>query len=77
GELDDRTRRDADVLVRTDADGTTIVVDDREIPFDRLRSRDRGRRNGSDEGDDDARRDRIDPDSRRERDDGGRSEVSP
>ncbi|PGF16218.1 DUF58 domain-containing protein [Natrinema sp. CBA1119] len=77
GELDDRTRRDADILVRTDADGTTIVVDDREIPFDRLRDRDRGRRNGSDEGDHDARRGRADRDSRRERDGGGRSEVSP
>jgi len=43
GELDDWTRQDADVLVRTDADGTTVVVDDREIP-DRLRGRDRGRR---------------------------------
>jgi len=56
GELDDWTRQDADVLVRTDADGTTVVVDDREIPFDRLRGRDRGRRNGSDGRDHDARR---------------------
>lgn len=36
GELEERIRRDADVLVRTDAEGTTVVVDDREIPFDRL-----------------------------------------
>ncbi|WP_226042539.1 DUF58 domain-containing protein [Natrinema sp. DC36] len=86
GELDDRTRRDADVLVRTDADGTTIVVDDREIPFDRLRGRDRGRGEGSGDGDHDerrgggdhnAQRGQGDYDSRRERDDGGRSEVSP
>ncbi len=38
GELPERTRQDADVLVRTDADGTTITVDGREIPFDRLHS---------------------------------------
>jgi len=86
GELDDWTRQDADVLVRTDADGTTVVVDDREIPFDRLRGPDRGRRNGSDGRDHDARRGqgdqntqrgRGDYDSRRERDDDGRSEVNP
>ncbi|QLG49532.1 DUF58 domain-containing protein [Natrinema halophilum] len=40
GELPEYTRRDADVLVRTDADGTTILVDDREIPFGRLCGRD-------------------------------------
>ncbi|SEW17794.1 DUF58 domain-containing protein [Natrinema salifodinae] len=38
GELDDRTRRDADVLVRTDTTETTVVVDDREIPFERFYS---------------------------------------
>ena len=67
GELDERTRRDADVVIRTDADGTTVVVDDREIPFDRLRGPDRdgGRRPG-----DDDRRDR------RRDDEGGRSEVT-
>ncbi|WP_408956854.1 DUF58 domain-containing protein [Natrinema sp. 74] len=37
GSLPEHTRRDADVLVRTDADGTTIAVDGRELPFDRLR----------------------------------------
>ncbi|MDF9745010.1 DUF58 domain-containing protein [Natrinema salsiterrestre] len=36
GELADRTRRDADVLVRTDEAGTTVVVDGRELAFDRL-----------------------------------------
>lgn len=36
GELEDETRRAADVLVRTDAAGTRVVVDGREIPFDRL-----------------------------------------
>jgi len=36
GELDERTRRAADVVVRTDAHGTTIVADDRELPFDEL-----------------------------------------
>lgn len=41
GELPERTRRDADVLVRTEADETTIVVEGREIPFDRLRGSDR------------------------------------
>ncbi|RQG96497.1 DUF58 domain-containing protein [Natrarchaeobius chitinivorans] len=36
GELDDRTRADADVLVEADVGGTTVVVDGEEIPFDRL-----------------------------------------
>ncbi|ELY83062.1 DUF58 domain-containing protein [Natrinema altunense] len=61
GELADRTRRDADVLVRTDGDGTTVVVDDREIPFARLRGRDRadgGRRNNRHRTANDGRRDR-------------------
>ncbi|ELZ23215.1 DUF58 domain-containing protein [Natrinema limicola] len=40
GELDERTRRAADVVVRTDTDGTTIVADDRELPFDELASGD-------------------------------------
>ncbi len=34
GELDKRTRRAADVVVRTDTGGTTIVGGDRELPFD-------------------------------------------
>ncbi|QLK27846.1 DUF58 domain-containing protein [Natrinema zhouii] len=85
GELDDRTRRDADVLVRTDADGTTIVVDGREIPFDRLRGRGRGEREGSVTTDYDEQRDqtghdggddRTDHGGRRDRNDGGR-EVRP
>lgn len=37
GELEDRTREDADVLVRADANGTTIAIDGREMPFERLR----------------------------------------
>ncbi|MFU8869405.1 DUF58 domain-containing protein [Natronococcus sp.] len=44
-ELDERDRAEADVLVQSDANGTTVVVDDREIPFDRLRGAD-GRRGG-------------------------------
>lgn len=37
GELEARARTEADVLVQTDGNGTRIVVDDRTIPFDRLR----------------------------------------
>jgi uncharacterized protein (DUF58 family) len=37
-ELEDRDRADADVLVQSDANGTVLVVDGYEIPFDRLRS---------------------------------------
>ncbi|WP_254765155.1 DUF58 domain-containing protein [Natrinema marinum] len=55
GELPERTRQNADVLVRTDEEETTIVVDDREIPFDRLcGGRDgelEARRSGSDRND--------------------------
>ena len=40
GELDERTRRAADVVVRTDTDGTTIVADNRELPFDEFASGD-------------------------------------
>jgi uncharacterized protein (DUF58 family) len=36
GDLPTRTERDADVLIRADDDGTTVVVDGREIPFERL-----------------------------------------
>ncbi|MFD1563137.1 DUF58 domain-containing protein [Haloarchaeobius amylolyticus] len=36
GDLDEGTRRTADVLIRTDADGTTIAVDGRELRFDTL-----------------------------------------
>ena len=36
-ELDERSRTEADVLVQSDANGTTIVVEGHEIPFDRLR----------------------------------------
>ncbi|WP_293031911.1 DUF58 domain-containing protein [Natronococcus sp.] len=39
-ELDERDRVEADVLVQSDASGTTIVVDGHEIPFDRLRGAD-------------------------------------
>ncbi|WP_265109127.1 DUF58 domain-containing protein [Halosolutus halophilus] len=45
GELDERARTNADVLVQADANGTRIVVDDRTIPFDRLRGR--GGRDGN------------------------------
>ncbi|UTF53853.1 DUF58 domain-containing protein [Natronosalvus rutilus] len=43
GELDDRTRREADVLIQADASGVLVLVDGHEIPFDRLR----GRRGGA------------------------------
>ncbi|OAQ51988.1 hypothetical protein HTG_15155 [Natrinema mahii] len=36
GELPERDRRDADVVVRAGSTGTTIAVDGREIPFDRV-----------------------------------------
>ncbi|MCU4743926.1 DUF58 domain-containing protein [Natronoglomus mannanivorans] len=36
GEATDRERREADILVRADDDGTVVRIDDREIPFDRL-----------------------------------------
>jgi len=39
GEIDDRDRDAADVLVQTGTDGTEIVIGDRVIPFDRLRGR--------------------------------------
>ncbi|WP_254521483.1 DUF58 domain-containing protein [Natrinema caseinilyticum] len=58
GELPERTRRDADVLVRTEADGTTIVVDGREIPFDRLSG------GGRSEGASRVHRERIERDDR-------------
>ncbi|QCW03483.1 DUF58 domain-containing protein [Natrinema pallidum] len=60
GELADRTRRDADVLIRTDGDGTTVVVDDHEIPFARLRGHGRadgGRRTDRDRTTNNGRRD--------------------
>lgn len=37
GEVGDRTRERADVLIRADDDGTVVVVDGHEIPFERLR----------------------------------------
>ncbi|MXV61412.1 DUF58 domain-containing protein [Natronorubrum sp. JWXQ-INN-674] len=36
GELEDQQRRAADVLVRTDADGTRVTVGGQTIPFDHL-----------------------------------------
>ncbi|KDE59903.1 hypothetical protein EL22_15090 [Halostagnicola sp. A56] len=39
GELDERATADADVLIRSDTTGTTVLVDGREISFDRLRGR--------------------------------------
>lgn len=39
-ELDERDRVEADVLVQSDANGTTVVVEGHEIPFDRLRGAD-------------------------------------
>ncbi|WP_226480915.1 DUF58 domain-containing protein [Natrinema amylolyticum] len=70
GELPDRTRQDADVLVRTDDDGTTIVVEDRDIPFDRLCGR--GREGGERRTD----RDRPASDGRRDSDTGERPGMS-
>ncbi|MFA9501974.1 DUF58 domain-containing protein [Natrinema sp. H-ect1] len=48
GELPEEERRDADVVVRTESTGTTITVDGREIPFDRLFGTDRSDRMGDD-----------------------------
>lgn len=67
GELADRERRDADVLVRTDADGTTVVVDDREIPFARFCGRERADR---------AEQETAERDGRREPDAGGQPGMS-
>ncbi|MDG5760781.1 DUF58 domain-containing protein [Natronococcus sp. A-GB1] len=39
-ELDEQSRAEADVLVQADANGTTVVVEGHEIPFDRLRGAD-------------------------------------
>jgi uncharacterized protein (DUF58 family) len=64
GELAARTRQDADVLVRTDETGTTVVVDGRELPFDRLCGLERSGR-AKDEG-------RNRTDSREDHDTGGR-----
>ncbi|MGQ3411601.1 DUF58 domain-containing protein [Natrinema sp. LN54] len=64
GELGERTRGDADVLVRTDDDGTTVVVDRHEIPFDRLC----GRESGDERGDD---RKRTERDGQSDRETGG------
>lgn len=36
GEASDRERREADILVRADEEGTIVRIDDQEIPFDRL-----------------------------------------
>ncbi|USZ70505.1 DUF58 domain-containing protein [Natronosalvus halobius] len=49
GELDDRARREADVLIQADASGVLVLVDGHEIPFDRLRGcrRRRERRGGA------------------------------
>ncbi|ELY68686.1 DUF58 domain-containing protein [Natrinema versiforme] len=69
GELGERTRGDADVLVRTDEGGTTVVVDGHEIPFDRLcgRSSDGGR---------DSERTRTEGDGRSDRETGGRGVLA-
>lgn len=49
GELDDRTKADADVIVRSDTAGTAVLVNGREIQFDRLRGRSSSSgRNGGD-----------------------------
>jgi uncharacterized protein (DUF58 family) len=62
-ELDERSRTEADVLVQSDANGTTVVVEGHEIPFDRLCGGDgrvdvdsRSDRNGSSNTDTDADR---------------------
>ncbi|AGB38260.1 DUF58 domain-containing protein [Natronococcus occultus] len=39
-ELEDGDRAEADVLIQSDATGTRVVVDDREVAFDRLRGAD-------------------------------------
>ncbi|SER29201.1 DUF58 domain-containing protein [Natrinema salaciae] len=57
GELETQTKRDADVLVRTDADGTTVVVDDRDLPFDRLCGRGRRRSARDEQGESASERD--------------------
>ncbi|SDK86077.1 DUF58 domain-containing protein [Natronorubrum texcoconense] len=44
GDLEDEQRRAADIVVRADGDGTTVVVDGRSIPFDRLVETRRGNR---------------------------------
>lgn len=67
GELGERTRGDADVLVRTDDGGTTVVVDGHEIPFDRLCGRGGGRRDGQR---------RTEGDGRGDRDTGGRGVLA-
>ncbi|NUC74289.1 DUF58 domain-containing protein [Haloterrigena sp. SYSU A558-1] len=36
GELEASRRAEADVVIRSDADGTRVVIDDRSIPFERL-----------------------------------------
>ncbi|ADB62440.1 protein of unknown function DUF58 [Haloterrigena turkmenica DSM 5511] len=36
GELEAGRREEADVVIRSDADGTRVVIDDRSIPFERL-----------------------------------------
>ncbi len=36
GTLAAETRREADVLIRTDEDGTAVTIDGREVPFERL-----------------------------------------
>ncbi len=51
GDLEDEQRRAADIVVRADDGGTTVVVDGRSVPFDRLigdrRGNGRSRRAGS------------------------------
>ena len=46
GRLAAEVRERADVVLETDAAGTTVVVDGREIPFDRLRGGRAGERDG-------------------------------
>ncbi|QSX00442.1 DUF58 domain-containing protein [Haloterrigena alkaliphila] len=48
GDLDDRRRERADVLVRADSEGTRVIVDGRAVPFDRLAA---GRNDGRQSGD--------------------------
>ncbi len=58
GELTERDRRDADVVVRTGSTGTTIAVDGREIPFDRLFGAEKSDHRSERAGDNDAGADR-------------------
>ncbi|AHG00484.1 hypothetical protein HALLA_18460 [Halostagnicola larsenii XH-48] len=50
GELDERAKATADVLVHSDANGTVVLVDGHEIPFDRLRGGSSGTNSSAESG---------------------------